>query len=216
MFIQSYDLEVSSLFILKYRIVAVIYPVSVYDDIALQILPVDLLEFHRIEVFALNEIRQHVSGSYGGQLILVSHEDQSGTILDRIQQGFRESDVHHGRFIHNDAVVVQLVFGIFCKTHGLTSFIVIVFQKPVDRLGEMPSGLHYPLGGPTCRRGYGYLVAGLLQDVDYRIYDGGLAGSGSACNDCDTVHEAGQHRPFLVLGEVDLGIILELSKICIR
>ena len=140
------------------RIISVVYPVSVGDYVALFILPVDPVKEDRIQAVARYHVAEYISRPYRRKLILVAHQYEPGILPDGFKKSVAEKDVHHGGLVYYHAVIVQRIFGILSEGHGFSRLIVIVFEKPVDSLCEVSSGLHYPLGSSSRRSRYSHLL----------------------------------------------------------
>ena len=166
-----------AVFLVQHRHFAMVDGVGVAHDQAAFALAEDLVEPHRGDHPAAQDIAQHVARAHGGQLIGVAHQDQPRAARQRAQEGAHQEHIHHGHLIHNQAGAVQRIFLIARKLAAVAA----VFQQAVQRAGLAPGGLAHALGGAAGRGGQQHAFA--VQQGQDAIDNRGFARAGAAGDD---------------------------------
>ena len=93
--------------IIKHRLLAIVDPVSVHNDIALLSLPEYLSEPCGVYPLAGDHVAQDVARSDRRQLVIIADQEQSRSRTDGTHQSVHQQQVDHGRLIHNDRAQIS-------------------------------------------------------------------------------------------------------------
>ena len=118
---------------------------GVFDNETAFRLPVDLFELHHRANTGHDDIIQHVTWAHGGELVLITHQDDLCSGLDRVEQGMGDIDVHHGCLVHDHHIRVDRVTVVFPVAH-IPVLTPSKLQEPVQCPGLPTCRLHHPFG----------------------------------------------------------------------
>src|SRR5208283_5261729 len=95
------------------------------------------------EYARIDNIAQHVAGTYGGELVGVADQDKGGPGGDSFEQMVGDNYVHHGSFVHDYKVGGKRFLLVSLKP----SQVGAEFEEPVNRHGGAPCCFGEPLCG---------------------------------------------------------------------
>ena len=125
---------------------AFIDPVCIHNNPASLCLSEDSCQAYHRNFPGRNHVFQHISCTYTGKLIRVSHHNQRHMLRDCLQEMIHEHNINHGAFIKNQHIPFQWLFLVF-----LIPLRRFVFQKPVNGLCLHSGCLRHSLCRPSGR-----------------------------------------------------------------
>lgn len=164
----------------------------------------NLSQAHHRDRLGVDEVGEHRARADRRQLIHVADEDDARPRRHRLEQFVHQHHVDHRRFVHDEQVHVERVFGVLLELPLLR----VELQQAVDGLGLAAGGLVEPLGGAPGRRGEQDAKVLCQKHLDDRADDRGLAGTGAAGHHHQLVRDRGLDRGLLARGERDAHLLL--------
>ena len=153
---------------------------GVHDDEALLSLAEDLRQPDSRQLTAAEHIVKGETGPHRGQLVRVTHKDQTFSLRDSLQQAMQQLDIHHGHLVHDHHIRLQRIGFIPCKNHFAGVLVNTGLQQPVNGGGILSGHLGQTLGRTARRRRQKALQLHLSQQRQQAVEDGGFTGTGSA------------------------------------
>jgi hypothetical protein len=130
---------------------ALVDPVRVGDDPALDRLAEHLGQLHHRHGPAREEVGQHLTGSDRGQLVDVAHEEQRRPARHRLEQRVQQRHVDHRDLIHDQEIGLERMLLVALEpTLGR-----IGLEQPVQGPGLQARGLAHPFRGTVGGGGEG-------------------------------------------------------------
>ena len=125
-------------------------------------------------LFTLNDVAQHVAGTYTRQLVDVAHEDHAHGRGDGLHQVVHQDDVNHRTLVHNQCVPFQGILIV-----PLVAVFRIELQQPVNGLGLHAGGFAHTFGCPPRRSRQQNAESHMLQSRNDTLRSGRLTGTRS-------------------------------------
>src|SRR5882672_4233677 len=101
------------------------------DDATLRGLPEHLGQSHHWYGAGRDDIREHLPRSYGGKLVNIANDQESGGDRHGLDERLHQHDVHHGSFVDNQQVAIERIVVAALEPSRLG----IDFEQPVNGFG---------------------------------------------------------------------------------
>ena len=178
---------------------------GVDDDSARGGLPENLGEAHDGCSARADDVRQHLRGSDGGQLVDIADDEQRRVIRRRLHQRLHQHDVDHGGLVDHEQIAIEGIVGVAREPAALG----IDLQEPVDRLRLDARRFGHALGCATRRGAKQQSNVFGRKDLEDRIDDRRLADARPAGDHQRLGGQRQTDRCPLTLGELQTAALFD-------
>ena len=180
---------------------------GIHNDQALLSLTEDLRQPDLRQHFAAQHVGEGESGTYRGQLIGVTHQNEPLPLRNGFQETVQQLHIHHTHLVHDHRISPQWQILIPAENHLTGGRIDSRLQQAVNGRGFLPCYFGQPFCRPAGGRRQGAAQLHMSQQGNDSLNNGGFAGTGAAG---DQQHTAGGRGPD------SLGLLGRVTDIAFR
>ena len=149
----------------------------------------------------VDDLLEHSSRSYRGQLIRITNQNQSGIGWYCSKQPVCQEGIHHGDFVNQDQICIE--HSAFCQRSIFPCFDA---QGFMDRRSRKPGGFLHPLRRLSGRRTAYNRRIRIFRPIQIQqcFLDSGLAGAGTAGDNAELLGQGHLNGFLLLRGQFDV------------
>ena len=106
---------------------------GVCNDQALHCLAEDLVKLNNGNQTALDQIAEHIARTDGRKLIFIPHHNQARMQRQRLKQGIKKENIHHGKLVNDNGVHIKRIFTVVHKNRKIGTVPVLHLKQAVYR-----------------------------------------------------------------------------------